>query len=98
MDIDDGVFECWDDSTKIYYFTTATLYVPVGTKGLYEAAKGWSLFQNIVEMDEDFQADVKEISDEVQSSGGTYDLNGRMVRVPTAKGVYIIKGKKVVVK
>ena len=29
----------------------ATLYVPFGTKSLYEAAGGWNLFQNIVEMD-----------------------------------------------
>jgi hypothetical protein len=29
---------------------SATLYVPVGTKALYEATKGWNTFKNIVEM------------------------------------------------
>ena len=32
-------------------FTTASLYVPYGTKALYEATEGWNKFQNIVEMD-----------------------------------------------
>ena len=29
----------------------ATLYVPAGTKALYEATEGWNVFQNIVELD-----------------------------------------------
>jgi hypothetical protein len=29
----------------------ATLYVPAGTKSLYEQCEGWNLFQNIVEME-----------------------------------------------
>ena len=31
-------------------YTTATLYVPAGTKAKYEATEGWNKFQNIVEM------------------------------------------------
>lgn len=31
-------------------FETATLYVPMGTKGKYQACKGWKEFKNIVEM------------------------------------------------
>ena len=31
--------------------TTATLYVPFGTKALYEATNGWNQFANIVEME-----------------------------------------------
>ena len=31
--------------------TSATLYVPYGTKTLYETTSSWNLFQNIVEMD-----------------------------------------------
>ena len=34
-----------------YQFTSATLYVPAGTKALYEATEGWNQFQNIVEME-----------------------------------------------
>ena len=34
----------------IYCDDNAILYVPVGTKALYEATKGWKEFQNIVEM------------------------------------------------
>ena len=30
--------------------TTATLYVPAGTKSAYESAKGWNVFKNYVEM------------------------------------------------
>ena len=30
-------------------FNTATLYVPVGTKGKYEETPAWNMFQNIVE-------------------------------------------------
>ncbi len=33
-----------------YYPPTATLYVPVGTKSLYEATVGWNIFPKIVEM------------------------------------------------
>ena len=32
-------------------FTTATLYVPAGTKAKYEAAQGWNKFSKIVEME-----------------------------------------------
>jgi len=34
-----------------YQFTNATLYVPIGTKALYEATEGWNKFQNIVEIE-----------------------------------------------
>lgn len=40
-----------DVFTDIAY--NGTLYVPFGCKSLYDAADGWSNFQNIVEMDEE---------------------------------------------
>jgi len=42
------------DAFKIdnYTFTTATLYVPAGTKALYENTKGWNKIEKIVEMEE----------------------------------------------
>ena len=33
-------------------YTTATLYVPFGSKSAYQSKTGWSKFQNIVEMDQ----------------------------------------------
>ena len=35
------------------YNEGATLYVPAGTKALYEATEGWKQFQNIVEMEDE---------------------------------------------
>lgn len=43
------VFENYDEKTNGSTFTTATLYVPVGTKAKYEAAKGWKNFKTIIE-------------------------------------------------
>lgn len=48
FDIQENVF-LLNEST----FTSAKLYVPVGTKELYEQAAGWKKFQNIVEMEQD---------------------------------------------
>jgi len=42
-----------------YLFTNATLYVPIGTKALYEATEGWSKFQNIVEIETPTEPSVK---------------------------------------
>ena len=50
--ITDDVFEVYDDNYNIV-FTSATLYVPAGTKTKYQAAAGWTNFQNIVEMGAD---------------------------------------------
>ena len=36
--------------TVLNSFSSATLYVPAGTKALYEATDGWKNFKNIVEM------------------------------------------------
>lgn len=45
-------------------FTSATLYVPKGTKGLYQQTDGWKNFQNIVEMGDE------------PGPGKTGDVNG----------------------
>ena len=49
FEIDSNVFSNWDTSIG-EEITSATLYVPAGTKEKYEATSGWSQFQNIVEM------------------------------------------------
>ena len=84
----------------------ATLYVPAGTRSLYEATPGWN-FTSIVEMD------VEQGIDDVQDGMGTavndgcaFDLQGRRIE-PSAfnsqsatrrKGISIRNGKKVVSK
>ncbi len=42
FEINENVFQ--------YRYTSATLYVPAGTKEKYEATPAWNLFENIVEM------------------------------------------------
>lgn len=53
-DIDASVFLSTNDSTNYeamaYTYRNATLFVPAGTKALYEAREGWKEFLNIVEM------------------------------------------------
>ena len=43
-------FECSDYSFSSETYSSGTLYVPQGTKALYETTAGWSRFQNIVEI------------------------------------------------
>lgn len=45
-----GPFGRNNDEEKDLTYQQATLYVPAGTKALYEATEGWNKFQNIVEM------------------------------------------------
>lgn len=42
-------FNVYDETNSKMLFTTATLYVPNGTKAKYEAAKGWKDFKTIIE-------------------------------------------------
>ena len=77
-------------------FTTATLYVPIGTKTKYEATPAWNLFQNIVEKE------LTSIKETVQQTFSTatpviYSLSGQKRTIPI-KGLNIINGKKVVIK
>ena len=45
--------EAWMNVNK----STCTLYVPAGSKEAYAAAEGWSYFENIEEISEDFEKD-----------------------------------------
>ena len=46
-------FECDSYSFSSETYSSGTLYVPQGTKTLYETTAGWSQFQNIVEDEND---------------------------------------------
>ncbi len=69
-----------------------TLYVPIGAKEAYATAWG---FDNIVETD---FTGVDGVTADEQTGGNElyYDLSGRAVKNP-ANGIYIYKGKKVLV-
>ena len=78
-------------------YNNACLYVPTGRKFAYEKATPWNNFY-IAEMD---FTGIDEVFDEVKTENGNvktvYDLNGRAVENPS-NGVYIVNGKKVLVK
>ena len=75
---------------------SSILYVPKGTKSVYQTADYWKNFKYIVETD---FTGITEISpDDIEGfdDGAIYDLYGRPVNEPAKGGVYIIDGKKVV--
>ena len=47
FEIEESNFQLYDSNTHNYYFTTATLYVPVGSKERYMATSCWNKFQTI---------------------------------------------------
>ena len=75
-------------------YNNACLYVPEGRKFAYEKTSPWSNFY-IVEMDFTGIHDIE--GEDVNARAVIYDMQGRKVDNPT-KGMYIINGKKVLVK
>ena len=79
---------------------TCILFVPEGSLNAYKAAEGWNEFKNIVEYN--FSA-IHAIAIDGQACD-IYDLNGRKVRGNAttleglSKGMYIVNGKKLIVK
>ena len=75
-------------------YNNACLYVPTGRKDFYAKTSPWSNFI-ISEMDftgiDDMEAEGERVKDVY------YDLSGRVVENPSS-GIYIINGKKVVIK
>ena len=93
--IDDNTFAGeWDADAKRYSPPSATLYVPFGTKEKYQAAEGWKLFENIVEMEPtvepgdvtgdgkvngtDIQAVINVITDEEYIEGADINKDGKV--------------------
>ena len=75
-------------------YDNATLYVPKGTKSLYEKREPWNQFFYIQELD---FTGIEDVKYEDVKMKGVYDLHGKKVENPT-NGIYIINGKKVFVK
>ncbi len=88
------------DNLVFYFVNNGTLYVPAGAKATYEITKGWNRITNIVEI-ESGDGETNSVED-VKSENGRvkgvyYDLGGRVVENPTS-GIYIIDGKKVMIR
>ena len=75
--------------------TDATLYIPSGTKEAYVAA-GWDIgFSTIIEKDRsDLLTDISPFVSHKSINAKCFDLAGRRLSAPPAKGVYIMDGKK----
>ena len=74
----------------------ATLHVPANALESYKATEPWSSFGNIVALTDE-EMDVEQLT--IDNSQLTiYDLHGRRVATPTKDGIYIINGRKVMVK
>ena len=88
-------------SYYVFYYvakTTCTLHVPIGSKEKYKAADVWKDFLNIVE---DLPTGIVSIDNSQLAidNGVWHTLNGvRLNGKPTKAGVYIVNGKKVVIK
>ena len=77
-------------------YTTCILYVPTGTKQAYREAQEWCKFVNIVE--EDVPSGIGDVQF-VGDSLSWYTLQGvKLPAKPSAAGIYIHGGKKVIVK
>ena len=77
-------------------YTTCILYVPTGTRQAYREAQEWCKFVNIIE--EDVPSGIGNVQI-VGDSLSWYTLHGiKLPAKPSAAGVYIHGGKKVIVK
>lgn len=103
FEISERVFQYYDSSSYpySYKFTTATLYVPEGTKEKYEATSAWNQFHSIEEIES------TAIDDAIARKGESnetehYDLSGRRVS-ESQRGLNIVRQadgtvRKVIVK
>ena len=89
FEINEKTFEYsyWDEYNH-YEFTTATLYVPTGTKAKYESTPAWNEFTNIVEGIENA---VKSVETDAQAEETErYNVSGQRISSPQ-KGLNIVK-------
>jgi hypothetical protein len=87
-----------DDTFSGVPKNTCTLYVPIGSKVKYQAADVWKDFFNIVEFDPTGIVSIDN-SQSIIDNDVWYMLNGMPLNgKPTKAGIYIVNGKKVVIK
>ena len=67
------------------------IHVPDGCEGKYSSAEGWKEFANI------WPTGIRQIKNETKASDRWYSLDGRKIKQPTKKGIYINNGKKIVI-
>ena len=83
-------------SSKSDVFSTCdTLYVPKGTKALYEAKQGWKDFANILESE---PTGIRQVMQTPAENTPYYSIDGKQLKdAPQRRGIYIHQGKKVLV-
>ena len=87
--IDEGIFNGAVD------YNSCILYVPMGTKKAYMNADVWKNFAHIIE--EEVVTDIKTVK--VTTDSAWYTLQGvKLQDKPVSSGVYIHKGKKVIIR
>lgn len=83
-----------DDTFSDAFAKATTLTVPANTSSLYRQRKGWKRIANIVERSADGIQSPQKVN-VIWPNGRCFDLSGRRLTAPPAKGVYIENGKKV---
>ena len=88
--------ECNENIFSTITYSNACLFVPSGRKFAYEKATPWNKFY-IVEMDYTSIDNIESDEENSTENAVYYDLSGRRVENPT-RGIYILNGKKILVK
>ena len=78
-------------------YANATLHVPASALDAYKTTVPWNSFGTIVALTEEDMG-VDQFTIDNSQFTVIYDLHGRRVATPTKCGIYIINGRKVVVK
>ena len=82
------VFKNDNEDTYGWDFTSATLYVPAGTKSKYESTPAWNMFKNIVEGIENAVKSVE--TDAKAEETERYNVSGQRIST-LQKGLNIVK-------
>ena len=87
--LEEDAFADWNEENSPYW--KATLYVPEGTKALYQADKEWSRFRNIVEMKgEDKPASVEDIAPVKENGAADFSkLDGKDLSNALVGNMYV---------
>ena len=88
FEVSEYVFRVYNFDTKNTEFTSATLYVPTGTKTKYERTPAWNKFKNIVE---GIENNVESATTNITAKEAErYNVSGQRISSPQ-KGLNIVK-------